>query len=102
VGVAIGTVFGLKARSAWADAKNACGGDVGRCQNTSGANAHRSDALTDGFVSNVAFIAGGALIAGGAFLCLTGQTPAEKTTQGIALVPDVASERVGVVLHGIF
>jgi len=101
-GVVIGTVFGLMARSAWTDAKNACGGDPSYCLDARRANSLRSQALSDGTISTTAFVAGGALIAGGAFLYLTrGESPAKKP-EGFALSATVDWGRLGIGLRGVF
>jgi hypothetical protein len=100
--VVLGTVFGLTARSAWTDAKNACGGDASQCRNISDANTNRSKALTDATVSTAAFIAGGALIAGGAVLYLTGGRHPEKKSEGLAVGLGIKSGSLGVMLHGFF
>jgi hypothetical protein len=100
--VVLGTVFGLMARSAWTDAKKACGGDASHCSNVSDANTNRSEALTDATVSTAAFIAGGVLIAGGAVLYVTGRSHQEKMSEGLALAPDIKSGSLGAMLRGSF
>jgi hypothetical protein len=99
--VVLGTVFGLMARSAWTEAKKACGGDASHCSNISDANTNRSEALTDATVSTAAFIAGGVLIAGGAVLYVTGR-PQEKMSEGLALAADIKSGSLGAMLRGSF
>jgi hypothetical protein len=102
VGAVVGTIFGVKARSAWNEVKVICGGDPGRCVDAPSASPHRSQALSDGTVSTVAFVAGAALIAGGAFLYLTGGEHHEGKSQGVSVSAAVDAGRVGVVLLGQF
>jgi hypothetical protein len=101
-GVVGGTVFGLTARSAWADAKNACGGDPSHCLDVTTANSRRGQAVTAGTISTAAFVAGGALIAAGAYLYLMRSESPEKKPEGVALGAAVDSGRVGIVLQGVF
>jgi hypothetical protein len=88
VAAVIGAVFGVKAKSAWSEAKNACGGDPSHC--------------VDGTVSTAAFVTGAALIAGGAFLYLTGGERRESRTEGVAVSATVDPGRLGIVLLGVF
>jgi hypothetical protein len=101
-GVVVGTVVGLMARSAWTAARDACGGDPSQCLDAPRANSHRSQSLSDGSVSTVAFLAGGALIAGGALLYLTGGESPAKRPEGLVLGATVDSGRTGIVLRGVF
>jgi hypothetical protein len=100
--VVVGTVLGLTARSAWTEAKSACGGDPSHCLDVPTANSRRSEAVTAGTISTAAFVAGGALIAAGAFLYLTRSEGPEKKPEGVALGAAVDSGRVGIVLQGLF
>jgi hypothetical protein len=102
VGAVIGTVYGLKARSAWSAVKNDCQGDPSHCVDPASANTHRSQGLTEATVSTTAFIAGAALIAGGAYLYLTAGERGESKTKGVAVSAAVGAQRVGVVLQGAF
>jgi hypothetical protein len=104
VAVVVGTVSGLLARSAWSEAKAACGGDPSHCTaaNVDDASAHRSKAISDGSLSTGAFVAGGVLIAGGAFLYLTGGPHDEAKTDRLAVVPGVGRQGAGLLLQGAF
>jgi hypothetical protein len=102
VGAVIGTVYGLKARSAWSEVKNDCQGDPSHCVDAASANTHRSQGLSEATVSTTAFVAGAALIAGGAYLYLTAGERGESQTKGVALSAAVDAQRVGVVLRGAF
>jgi hypothetical protein len=91
-GGAVGTIFGLKAKSTndASFANNACDSSDG-C--TRAGLAQRSDALRDGNVSTIAFIAGGALVVTGVVLLLT--TPSRRgksssPTAGLLVIPRAA------------
>jgi hypothetical protein len=68
VGVGAGAIFGLKAKSTWADAEERC--PEARC-NTAADLELDDDARSSAMVSTVAFAAGGAALAGGVVLWLT-------------------------------
>jgi hypothetical protein len=90
VGLGVGTVFGLKTSSTWADAKTHCTGL--ECDRTGVLLA--TDAKNAGTVSTIAFIAGGALLAGGAVLFFTApKGPAKAGSSG--------DMRVGVGLGSV-
>ena len=101
-GAVVGAVFGVMAKSAWSEAKTACGGDPSHCGDPSSASSRRSQAVSDATVSTAAFVTGAALIAGGAFLYLTAGERRENKTEGVAVSAAVDSGRVGVVLLGAF
>ena len=102
LGVALGTGFGLKARSAWNQAKSACGGDPSHCLDTARANSLRSDAMSAGAISTTAFVTGGALLVGGAFLYLMHGDHQEADAKEIAIGAAVDPGELGVVVRGIF
>lgn len=91
VGLGVGTVFGLKTSSTWADAQTHCTGV--ECDRTGVQLA--TDAKNAGTISTIAFVAGGALLVGGAALYFTAAKPSAKTG---AARPDV---RVGVGLGSV-
>ena len=99
LGVALGTGFGLKARSAWDQAKSVCGGDPNHCLDAPRANALRSQAMSAGAISTTAFVTGGALIVGGAFLYLIN---GEHHGEEVAIGPAVDPGKAGVVVQGVF
>ena len=81
VGVAIGGLFGLNAKSKNDDAKAFCNGDESRC--SAPGVAAVNDAKSSATISTVAFLAGGAALIGGAALFLT----APKSTPTTASAP---------------
>jgi hypothetical protein len=93
LGVALGVVAGIEAKSTYDDALSKCGGHPS-CPPGSPGLAERDTAGTWATVSDVAFIAGGAAIVGGVVLYFTaprgsattvGIAPAERGT-GLSLV----------------
>jgi hypothetical protein len=81
-GLAVGSVFGVLASSAWKTAKNECP-SYASC--SSQAISDRSSSVTDATVSTVGFIAGGVLAATGVVLYVT--------------APKSGSARVGLEAH---
>jgi hypothetical protein len=102
MGMVIGTVFGLKAHSQWTDAKDICLGNIGACGDAPDAERHVSSARDAGYVSTVAFIAGGAFIVGGAFLYFTGRAAEDPHPGKVAIAARLERERVGVILKVAF
>ena len=88
VGVAVGSVFGLKSLSKHNDAEQFCSG--ARCTDPAGV-ALKSEAHSAGTVSTVAFVLGAAGLAGGAALWLTAKPPRESAVQGWRLRAGVAA-----------
>jgi hypothetical protein len=80
-GIAVGTVFGLKSKSKHDDAVGHCG-DLG-CD-AQGVTL-RSDAISAGNVSTVAFIAGAVGLVGGVLLWSTAKGPDSGTQVGLGL-----------------
>ena len=82
VGLGLGTVFGLQAKSTWADAKSHCPSYPYGCD-TEGVDLHASS-NSKAAVSTVAFIAGGAALAVGAVLWFTaGSARQESIAVGV-------------------
>jgi hypothetical protein len=79
VAVGLGALFGLEARSEWANAQP-------RCQGGCDEPGYRSwsDAKTSASLSTIAFSVGGAAIAGGVVLWLTSPLPAASIRVGAA------------------
>jgi hypothetical protein len=102
VGIGVGAVFGLMASSAWNGAKSACGGDTSRCADVGTATSDRSNTVTDGTISTVAFVAGAALVAGGAVLYFTGRPSEPPPTASVAVAPVAAPGQGGLALVGRF
>lgn len=79
VGVGVGTVFGLRTSSKWADAKTHCTGV--ECDRTGVQLA--AEAKNAGTVSTISFIAGAVFLAGGAALYFTAPTgPSKPSSSG--------------------
>ncbi len=100
-GIAVGTVFGLLASSAWNRARSDCGGTtLARCPNHAGAVDEHGTTVTDATISTVGFVAGGALIAGGVALFVLGATPSPEASPRAAatmvLTPVLGPRVVGL------
>jgi hypothetical protein len=91
-GVALGTVFALRASSKSASAKDHCNGL--QCDTLGVAFA--SQAKNAGTVSTISFIAGGLFIVGGAFLVLT--TPRAPMAKGVTVSVGPAN----LLVDGVF
>jgi hypothetical protein len=99
VGVAVGSVLGLKARSNWSDAKASCTTFPYGC--SSDAVGMGNDAKSAANLSTVAFVIGAAGLAGGAVLWFTASNGTEQKAgaeRGLALGVGPAS----VSLMGAF
>jgi hypothetical protein len=81
LGITAGTIFGLRARSIWADAKVHCTSFPGTCDQR-GVNLSQ-DAQEAGGISTVAFVIGGAGLIGGAILYFT--TPKDAPEKALSL-----------------
>jgi hypothetical protein len=101
VGLAVGTIFGLKMSSEWSQAQTDCGTG---CGPNAPAQAERNDAHSAGNVATVAFIAGGALVAAGAVLWLTAPSgnAAQATGVEIRMTPAVDASAAGAMVVGRF
>jgi hypothetical protein len=93
-GLAVGTIFGLKAQSSWKDADGACATHVNCSQTAIDAG---NDANSQATLSTVAFAVGILGIAGGAVLWFT----APKSTDGETKV-SIGVSPTGVLLRGGF
>jgi hypothetical protein len=101
VGLGVGTGFGFvsKAKHDDASSNGHCIGD--RCDDEGVALRHQ--AMTNGTVSTVAFIAGGALLAGGTVFFLTAPKSERSSTSGrLQAAPIVGAGTTGVILRGGF
>lgn len=83
VGVAIGSYFGLSARSTWSGAKDACPTRIG-CSDV--AVRMSIDARTEANISTIAFVAGGTALVGGTILILTAASPSSEKAHVSAAV----------------
>jgi hypothetical protein len=93
-GIAVGSVFGLVAKSHQSDAGPHCSGT--ECDAT-GISA-LSDARSAATVSTIGFIAGGAVLAGGVVLYLV--APRGPSTTGLSVSPGSAGSTAGLSLRG--
>jgi hypothetical protein len=100
-GLAVGTVFGLSAKSDADIANQECDGNA--CRSQAGVDA-ANDASNKANVSTVAFIAGGALTTIGVVLLLSGgsSAPAQHDTAHLRLSPYVGQGSLGTQVSGRF
>ena len=100
--IVVGTVFGLKANSAFQDAQDLCGGSVDNCiaDRVGDAQTKVDDARSAGTLSTVMFVAGGAAVATGLVLYLT--APKATETRQMTVRPLATPSTAGVVLSGRF
>ena len=96
VGLGVGVGFGLHAQSLADDADKICPDTM--CSNADAVDKNHR-ARNNGLYANLGFAAGGALLITGAVLWFTG---APKERDRVALVPSVASDRVGLSVAGGF
>jgi len=100
--VAVGVVFGLKARSSYNEAKALCGEDM-VCPDQSLLSQDQqlvSDARSSATISTVLVIGGGAAIATGVVLYLTAPRSRERATARLVPVPHQGG--AGLALTGAF
>jgi hypothetical protein len=98
VALVVGTVFGLKAKSSWDDAKNGTCDNDGHC--TDQADVDKvNDARSAGTISTVAFGVGLAAVGGGLILYFTAPHAAEKSA-GLRIVPSVGKHGFGIAIKG--
>ncbi|HEY4160032.1 MAG TPA: hypothetical protein VGM29_18095 [Polyangiaceae bacterium] len=100
VGIGIGAVFGLKAKSANTSSKANGHCDATGCDATG--KSLRNDAFSDAGISTALFIAGGVLVAGGVTLYLVGGKKSETSAATLALTPSASNTGAGLWLHGGF
>jgi hypothetical protein len=98
VGITVGTIFGLEARSNWNDAKSNC--VVGNQCWQPGLDL-ADQARGKATVSTIAFIAGGAALAAGALLVITSRDGA-GTRSGLALGGSIDTTSAKAQLVGSF
>ncbi len=97
VGVGIGTVFGITAKTKHDRVVSDCPG--GSCNSGADVTAN-DDSRSAAAISTVAFIAGGALVAGGVVLYLT--APKSNHASAIRVTPQVGVASGRLVLEGSF
>lgn len=99
VGLGAGVVFGLGARSSFADAQDECGGDVGDCRGDPSVAADDVDsARSKAMISTIGVGVGAAALVGGAVLYLT----APKGESTPTVTPAFSDRTAGVVVSGRF
>jgi hypothetical protein len=89
LGITAGTVFGLRAKSLWTDAKTHCASLPGTCDQA-GVNLGQ-DAQEAGGISTVAFVIGGAGLLGGAILYFTAPEDAPEKALSLRVAPSSVS-----------
>jgi hypothetical protein len=102
-GIAAGTVFGLLAVAAVDRRNQEC--PSAPCLHYDAAVHDHDQAVQDGLISDLGFIAGGALLAGGAalfFLSGPGAPSSTESTRGVAVLPSAGSSSAGISLQGTF
>jgi hypothetical protein len=102
-GLAVGTIFGILASSAWSNSKNECP-QTGVCIDYNKSLSDYNTASTDATISTVGIIAGAAAVAAGVVLWVTAP-PASSSSTGAAaptwqLSPAVGSTGMGLTLKG--
>jgi hypothetical protein len=99
--VIAGSVFGFRARSQFADAKDTCGGSIDDCApgRLMDAQAQVDDARSSGTISTVLFVAGGAAVITGAVLYMTAP---EAESRGVTIAPLVDHQSAGAIVSGRF
>jgi hypothetical protein len=98
-GIAVGSVFGLKAIGKNNDSKSSgCSGSV--CADADAVQA-RDDARSAGNVATIAFVAGGVLAATGVTLLVVGK-PKRSEQASMSVVPSVAANHWGLSMQGAF
>jgi hypothetical protein len=100
-GVAVGSVFGLKASSEWSAQQSACG-SPSNCPDHDGAVTHHANLTTDGTIATWSFIGGGALVASGVLLFLTAPSRYKPPSAGFVIVPLAGPGSVALDLSARF
>ena len=95
VGVGVGSVFGLQSKSKHDEAAKHCDGNA--CTDRTGVGL-KSDAITAGNISTVAFIVGAVGLGAGTVLWLTESSRSEQTSRSVGVGVSLS----GVRLQGAF
>jgi hypothetical protein len=99
VGLAVGAVFGLSAKSKLDDSAPHCDAATNHCDATG--VSLRDDSLKAGTISTLAFLVGGAAVVGGAVLYLTAPKKlGAAASSGVMVAPVVGNTAGGVSLRG--
>ena len=102
-GIAVGSIFGLLTKSA-VDRRNQDCPSPSTCDDAA-ANSDHKQAVRDGTIADIGFIAGGALLAGGVtlfFLSAPRPRGANEPTTGWVVVPAAGPSGGGLSLQGLF
>ncbi len=100
-GIAVGSVFGLKASSDWSAQQSACGSSSS-CADHGGAVTDHANLTTDSTIATWAFIGGGALLASGALLFLTAPPRHVPPSAGFVVVPVAGPRSAALSLSARF
>jgi len=100
-GIAVGSVFGLKASSDWSAQQSACG-SPSTCTDHGGAVTDHANLTTDSTIATWAFIGGGALLASGALLFLTAPSRHVPPSAGFVILPTAGSRSAALELRARF
>ena len=101
-GLAVGSIFGLVASSAWSSSKSECASPT-NCSNHSQAVSDHDSATSAGTISTIGFLAGGALLAAGAVLFFTAPSKhASSSATHLEIAPQIGGESGGLMLRGPF
>jgi hypothetical protein len=98
VGLGVGGVFGLSAKTSYNDSLAFCPKNKNLCTQP-GVDA-RDDARSKGNIASVAVIAGGALVATGAVLWFTAPSEKNRTKGSLGISPTVGSAMTGLHVQG--
>ena len=94
-----GITYGVLARSAWSDARIACGGDtVCDASELALGTRYRDQAHQRGNISTALFIAGGVAVTAGIVLWAT----APKARKSVAIAPSASASSAGLLVFGRF
>jgi hypothetical protein len=102
IGVVLGSVFGLVAKSRHDDAASQCTQGPSKNGCTAHAVELESSARGAGDFATVAFIVGGAALAGGAVLWLTAPSAEPRARVGVAVDVPLSAGRAGLVVRGAY
>jgi hypothetical protein len=101
-GLAIGSVFGLFASSAWSSSKGECA-TATNCSDHNQAVSDHDTAVGAGTVSTIGFLAGGALLATGAVIFFTAPSKHDRSSGShLEVTPRVGRDSGGLILGGRF
>jgi hypothetical protein len=102
-GIAVGSIFGVKAGSDRSSELSACGSVCATASDQNNATSYRNAFLGDSTISTVGFVAGGVLLATGAILFFAGRpTDDPRATTGWRVVPSAGLAGGGVLVTGGF